>query len=633
MSHPASDGSFTEEQQQYLQGFAAGADAARALRGLPTFAQVVGTLRAPSAGMETQNGTRSVPTTGADGTRSVPATERPARAEDLQRAMQDRFLVEGKKLVAEEKAKRDKNPFEMWDEMRANAAAGKFPKGTDVFLYKYHGLFFVAPAQNAFMCRLRFAGGMTNSHQFRGLADLAERYAGGYADVTTRANLQLREIGPANAIDVITGLIDMGIVNKGAGADNIRNVTASPTAGIDPQELIDTRELAREMHHYILNHPEMYGLPRKFNIAFDGGGQVAALADTNDIGFMAVRLETEQTLPGGEVLEPGVYFRMELGGITGHKDFARDCGILLKPNECVPVAAAVVRVFIEHGDRTDRNKARLKYVLDGLGLDKYLELTQKHLPFPLRRLPLEACTPRGPVQPLGHVGVHAQSQPGKSYLGVVLPVGRLKAEQMRGLARIADRYGSGTIRLTVWQNLIISDLDNDDVPAVQGEIERLGLHWSATNVRAGLVACTGNAGCKYAASNTKSHALRIAEYLDSRLALDVPLNIHLTGCHHSCAQHYIGDIGLLATKVPSGEQQIEGYHIYLGGGYGDNRAIGREMYKSVAADEVPQRIEQMLLGYLATRRDDEETFRDFTRRHSVEELQQKFEALTPQVGL
>jgi ferredoxin-nitrite reductase len=601
MSEQSAQGPFTPEQQQYLQGFVAGAEAGRAARGLPTFAQVAGTLRVPSE----DNGARSMPTT---------------RGEDLHRAIQDRFLAEGKKLTAEEKAKRDKDPFAMWDEMRAHAAAGKFPKGTDVFLYKFHGLFYVAPAQNAFMCRLRFPGGMTNSHQFRGVADLAEKFGGGYADVTTRANLQFREIQPQHSPDVITGLIDLGIVNQGAGADNIRNITGSPTAGIDPQELIDTRGLARELHHYILHHRELYGLPRKFNIAFDGGGAVAALADTNDIGFLAVRVGE------GHEVRAGVYFRMELGGITGHKDFARDCGLLLKPDECVPVAAAVVRVFLEHGDRTDRTKARLKYVLDRFGLDKYVELVQQHVPFPLRRFPLDKCIARGPGQPLAHIGVHPQAQPGKCYVGVVLPVGRINVEQLRGLARIADRYGSGTIRLTVWQNLLISDIDTGDVEAVKREIERLGLHWSATNLRAGLVACTGNAGCKYAASDTKSHALQIAEYLDSRLSLDVPLNIHLTGCHHSCAQHYIGDIGLLATKVAEGDEQIEGYHVYLGGGYGDNRAIGREIHKNVKAADVPLRIERMLLAYLARRRDDEEPFREFTRRHSTEELLEMFEA-------
>ncbi|MEX2175594.1 MAG: NirA family protein [Pirellulaceae bacterium] len=592
------DAPFSDEQQQYLQGFVAGTDAARSLRGLPTFAATLGL--SPAA---------ALPAEGAV----------PALVEEIHRATQDRFLAGGQKLVAEEQAKRNKNPFEMWDEMRANGAAGKFPKGTDVFLYKFHGLFHVAPAQNSFMCRLRFAGGITNSHQLRGVADIAERLGGGYADVTTRANLQIREIQPASALDVLTGLFDLGIVTRGSGADNIRNITASPTAGIDPQELIDTQPLAREMHHYILQHRELYGLPRKFNIAFDGGGTISSLADTNDIGFLAVRV------PEGQAVPAGVYFRMELGGITGHKDFARDCGILLKPAECVAVAAAVVRVFLEHGDRTDRNKARLKYVLDRFGLEKYLALAQQLLPFELRTFPLERCLSRGPVQPLAHVGFHAQRQPGQHYVGVVLPVGRLKCEQLRGLAQIADRYGNGAIRLTVWQNLLISDIDAADIDAVKHELVSLGLHWSATNIRAGLVACTGNAGCKFAASNTKSHALAIAEHLESRLTLDGPLNIHLTGCHHSCAQHYIGDIGLLATKVPRGDQQVDGYHLFLGGGYGEHRQIGRLVASSIPADEVAMRIEQLLTAYLAERRDDEETFREYSRRLPTEQLIQAFD--------
>src|SRR5207248_3501262 len=183
--------------------------------------------------------------------------------------------------------------------------------GTDLFLMKFQGLFYVAPAQDAFMCRLRFPGGICSATQLRGVADLAENFGGGSVDVTTRANLQIRQIGPKNTVDVLMGLNDLGIINRGAGADNIRNITASPTAGIDPNELIDTRPLARAMHHYILNHREMYGLPRKFNIACDGGGSISTLEDTNDIGFVAVRVGE------GESVEPGVYFRLQLGGITG----------------------------------------------------------------------------------------------------------------------------------------------------------------------------------------------------------------------------------------------------------------------------------------------------------------------------
>src|SRR5579864_6411581 len=348
-----STAAFTEEQKQYLEGFLGGVLAKRA-------GQV------PSA---------------------MPA---PPLASDPHRAAQDRVLAEGKKLAPEELAKREGHPLDLWDIMRENAAAARFPKGLDVFRHKFHGLFYVAPAQNAFMCRLRMPNGILSAHQLRGLAEIARRSGGGYADVTTRANLQIREIGARDVLDVLTAIQDLGLTSRGAGADNIRNITGSPTAGIDAQELIDTRPLARELHHYILNHRELYGLPRKFNIAFDGGGQVGVLEDTNDIGFAAVLVEE------GGGIEPGVFFRLQLGGITGHGDFARDAGVLLKPEECVPAAIAVIRVFIAEGDRTDRKRARLKYVLDRLGLERFLAEAEKHLPFAWRRLPLDASRPRDP---------------------------------------------------------------------------------------------------------------------------------------------------------------------------------------------------------------------------------------------
>ena len=534
---------------------------------------------------------------------------------DPHRAAGDRQVAAGGKLTAEELAKREKNGLDLWDEVLAHAREARFPTGTDVFLFKFQGLFFVAPAEQSFMCRLRFAGGITNTAQCRGVADLAERFGAGHVDVTTRANLQIRGIAPAHTADVLMGLVELGIINRGAGADNIRNITASPTAGIDPEEIIDTRPLARQMHHYILNHREMYGLPRKFNIAFDGGGRVSTLEDTNDIGFVAVRHEGK------------VGFRLQLGGITGHKDFARDTGVLLTPDQCVPVAEAIVRVFIEHGNRTDRRKARLKYLLDDWGLEKYLAETEKRLPFALARVPLDTCVSRtAAVDRIGHVGVHRQKQAGLSYIGIVLPVGRMSVTQLRQLSAIADRFGSGTIRLTVWQNLLISDIADRDIAEVKRQIEAMGLHWSATNVRAGLVACTGAAGCKYAAAHTKRHAMQIADHLDTCLQLDHPINIHLTGCHHSCAQHYVGDIGLIGTRV--GEESVEGYHIHVGGGYGAQQAIGRELFRDVKAEDAPGVIERMLRGYLEHRRDEEECFHDFVRRHDNEQLIQWFTSTT-----
>jgi ferredoxin-nitrite reductase len=377
------------------------------------------------------------------------------------------------------------------------------------------------------------------------------------------------------------------------------------------------------MHHYILNHREMYGLPRKFNIAFDGGGKVSCLEDTNDIGFVAARRKIGS---GAIYFRDGIGFRLTLGGITGHKDFARDTGVMVTAEECIPVAAAIVKAFTAHGDRTDRKKARLKYVLDRMGFEQFLEEVERHYGGKLQRMPLDECEPRLPIDKHGHIGVHAQKQPGLCYAGAVLPVGRMTVDQMSAIAEISERYGSGTIRLTVWQNLLISDVPAERVDQLRRQLEAIGIGTSATSIRGGLVACTGNAGCKFASSNTKKHALEIADYLDARLQLDQPINIHVTGCPHSCAQHYIGDIGLLATKVAVGDDMVEGYHIFVGGGFGLEQGIGREVYRNVTAAEAPATIERMLRAYLSNRRGEQESFLEFSRRLPREELVKLFDA-------
>jgi ferredoxin-nitrite reductase len=439
------------------------------------------------------------------------------------------------------------------------------------------------------------------------------QYGGGYAHVTTRANLQVREIEAKNAVAMIEAIQDLGLCSRGSGADNIRNVTGSPTAGIDPQELIDTRPYAREWHFHILNERALYGLPRKFNVGFDGAGLIPVLEDTNDIGFQAVEVKD------GFGVEPGVWFRLVIGGITGHRDFARDTGVVIKPADATRVADAIVRVFIDHGDRTNRNKARLKYVIDRLGLDKVLTLVEEKLGRTLDRVAINALAPRPPFDRAAHIGVHPQKQPDRHWIGVVLPVGKMTAGQMRGLAAIARDFGDGDIRLTVWQNLIISGVPSDKVTAAQTEIDRLGLSTSANSIRAGLVACTGNVGCKFAASDTKRHAEEIARWCERRVALDGPVNIHLTGCHHSCAQHYIGDIGLIACKVQVSDDgdTVEGYHIHVGGGFGPDAAIAPEIYHDIKAEDAPRTVERMLKAYLAHRASPQETFLAFTRRHEI----------------
>jgi len=585
---------FTDEQRRYLEGFVAGVQARRASGGLKLL--------------------------GSEGGGAGHAA--PSGPDKDHLAAMARFEAAGKKLSNEEKAKRDEHPFDAYARFKSESANGEFPKGIDNFRWRFHGLFYVAPAQNSYMCRLRIPNGILSHWQFAGVADLAERHGGGYAHVTTRANLQIREVMPEGAVPLIEGLTSLGITTKGTGADNIRNVTGSPTAGIDPQELLDTRPNASAWHHHILNDRSLYGLPRKFNVGFDGGGAIPVLEDTNDIGFTAV------TVAEGAGVDAGVWYRLCIGGITGHEDFARHGNIYVRPGEAVAVSDAIVRVFIDHGDRTDRKKARLKYLLDAWGHNKFLAEVEVKLGRSLVRLPADKVSVPNRQHRQAHVGVHPQKQPGKVWAGVALPVGKLTAEQMRGLGSIARELGDGDIRLTVWQNLLISGIGAENAGLVESCLKEIGLTSKATSIRAGLIACTGNVGCKFALSDTKGTATAIAAWVEPRVALDKPINIHLTGCPHSCAQHYIGDIGMLACRVPiddAGEDTVEGFHVYVGGGFGPDAGIAREFFRDVKAEACPQLVERILRTYV-THRSGGETFLAFARRHDIATLKAMVDA-------
>ncbi len=530
-------------------------------------------------------------------------------------------------VTKQEVWKHREHGLDCWERMIAHADANKLPDEENTFRFRFHGMFFVGPAQNSFMLRCRIPAGELTSAQLAGLADIAESYGNGKAAITTRSNIQIREIEPKNLINTLTKLQQLGLTSKGSGVDNVRNITASPTAGIDPQELIDTRPFAHALHHHILNQRDLYNLPRKFNVAFEGGGSVDTVADTNDIGFMACRVDGNGggTLRDGTSvpLEPGVYFRVELCGITGHRQLATDCGLIVKPADSVALAVAMLRVFIAHGDRTDRKKARLKYLVDKWGVEQFLEETQKRLPFPLVRLPIGRCVARPAPIKHGHLGVFRQKQRGLNYVGVAIPVGVMTVRQMRRIAELATNYGSGSLRLTPWQNLLVTDVADGFVETLKRNLVRMGFHHEATSIKGGLIACTGSTGCKWASTDTKGHALALASILDKHIQLDHPINIHLTGCPHSCAQHYVGDIGLQGVKTKLGGETVEGYNIVFGGGTGLDAAIGRQVFTGIPFSEIPELLKRVLTVFI-DRRSGRETFSQFIRRHEVGQLQDMF---------
>ncbi|WP_225894143.1 precorrin-3B synthase [Atlanticothrix silvestris] len=475
------------------------------------------------------------------------------------------------------------------------------------------GLFYTTPAQDGILFRLRIPGGILDSKQCRAIADIADQYGAGYVDVTNRANIQIREIDGKINTAVLEYLQDMGLGSRNTAVDHIRNIMTSPTAGIDPQEMINTRPLVKSWDDYIEAHPALSKLSAKFSVCFDGGGIVRVSDRLNDIAFAAVLVDGK------------VYFRLHLSvGAKGKPPVAM--GILLSPEQCLPALAVLTNVYLNHIDPNSRRKSRLREVINSLGCESYLQEVEKSLPFTL--FTTEDQVRKGQFFGLfveksdnqyQHIGIHPQRQKGLFYIGVVLPLGRLESRQMRGLADLAQRYGSGTLRLTPWQNLLLTDIPQERLGDIQREIAFLGLDYSANNIKSGLVACSGSRGCAAAATDTKGHALALAKYLETRLTLDCPVNIHFSGCEKSCAQHGKSDITLLG--VSNGK--MESYHIYVGDG-DNNQKFGRELYQYVSFDELPALVEQMLKVYLIKRINSRESFGEFANRYVIAQLKQFF---------
>ncbi len=376
------------------------------------------------------------------------------------------------------------------------------------------GLFYTTPAQDGILFRLRIPGGILGSGQFQAIADIAQQYGNGYVDVTNRANIQIREIDGKFNVAVLKYLQDMGLGSRNPAVDHIRNIMTSPTAGIDPQEVIDTRPFVQSWNDYIEAHPALSGLSAKFSVGFDGGGIVRVCDRLNDIAFVAVLVDGK------------VYFRLHLSvGAKGEPPVAT--GILLSPEKCLPVLAALANVYLNYIDTNSRRKPRLREVVNSLGCESYLQEVDKSLPFAL--FSTEDQIKKGQFSGLfvessnnqyQYVGIHPQRQKGLFYIGAVLPLGRLESRQIKGLADLAQRYGSSSLRLTPWQNVLLTDISQASLAEVQREITILGLDYSTSNIKSGLVSCSGSRGCAAAATDTKGHALALAKYLETRLTLD-----------------------------------------------------------------------------------------------------------------
>ncbi len=458
------------------------------------------------------------------------------------------------------------------------------------------GLFYGSKAQDGILSRMRIPGGILNSLQALAIADLIDQYAAGYVQVTNRANLQIRGLKQDLTPEVSSYLQKLGIGSRYPEVDPIRNIMISPTAGIDPQQLLDTRPLVQAFDDYLQAHPELAALSPKFSIGFDGGELVSIGDRLNDITLVAQHSPTTD-----------FSFRLYLN-LDG-KNF--DTGIVISTNY-LSVLAALTQVYWQYCSQTPQSqrKPRLRHLLADWGVAAFLEKVERYLDLPLVR-----ATDSLPQveQNYKHLGYHKQNQSGFSYIGVALPLGRLESQQLRQLANLAQTYGSGTIRLTPWQNLILSDLPNSQLPKIQQSLGLLGWHWDANRLDSAMVACAGSTGCASAATDTQSQALALIKDFNQRWQLDQPINIHFSGCEKSCAQHHPSDIALV------GQDVIDSYDVYVGTG---ESSFGRKILHSVSAAQIPGLIEQLLRIY-QEKRVQAQSFREFMNCQNLTQLKHR----------
>jgi ferredoxin-nitrite reductase len=466
-----------------------------------------------------------------------------------------------------------------------------------------------AVARDGLLTRLRIPGGVLNWEQCLAIEQLLTTTGLASVQVTNRANLQLRGLDRDLGSELISRLTAVGLAAATTAVDGIRNIMTSPTAGIDATELIDVRPLVADWDEYLTDRPELGVLSNKFSVGFDGGGSVSILDRPNDITLLAI---TDREL----------LLHLSIGA---RGDAPVNVGVRLAVAECVPMLGSIAQAYLRGCTKfpDGGRKLRLREVIERWGLDEFWRVVsaESGKTIDLEPVPQASATAVDRQAIHAHLGVWPQKQAGLNYLGVSLLLGRVNSFQLTGLADIARQYGNGTIRLTPWQNAIVPDIPDADVAKVQGLIEDLGLRFAANNLQGLLTACAGMSGCQFGATETQGDAIALTEYLQSQLTLDQPVNIHLSGCDKSCAQHYPADIALWG--CPATADRALGYRLCVDGG---EERFGRELTDYLPPGNVPRAIESLLRFYRSQRASPQESLRTFTDRQSLVQLQQVLHA-------
>ncbi len=538
-------------------------------------------------------------------------------------------VVKETKAQRSERLKKELNPWDAYDDILSFAREGRDsvrPEWAGTY-FKWWGIYTQGDgagvtggkggegnATEYFMMRIGVPNGILTSAQMRVIGQLTQKHAHNMADITVRQNIQLHWLTIGALPEIIDALSDVGLSPKGACGDVIRNVTGCPLAGIAEDELVDASPLALEIAEDLTGNPDFYNLPRKFKICASGCAHWCCYPEINDIGLTGTRR-------GDEV---GYSIRVG-GGLSADPHLAVRLDAFIQQDQAAEVVHVITELFREQqGLRESRDRARMKHLFlkEGWTPERFLAELQTRLPFQLA--PAEPETVPDDIL-RDHVGIHAQRQPGFSYVGGSVLRGRMTGDQLVAAAELAERFGSGDLRTTVQQNLLFINIPNERAAELATELAAIDFHVEGSQFWRGAVACTGTEFCKLAITETKGFARWLVDELETRMPeFDQQLKLHVTGCPNSCGQHWIADIGIEGKKIKKDGVLHDAYYFCVGGSVGKYARVARPVGYRCLATEVPDSLERLLRRYIKDRTTEgtqgREDLRSWFSRSSDEDL-------------
>lgn len=539
----------------------------------------------------------------------------------------EKVWANNEKLNKNEINKLKKDGLSIFDDIPKYAKEGFASIPKDQYMYfKYAGLTVQKPQDKGlFMLRVKVPTGIMNNDQAVVLSEIGNAFGRGFLDLTTRQAIQYHWVPLEKLPEVFDRLHAVGLTTSEAEGDAPRNIVGNPLAGIDSDELFDTRPVVKDLFDFFQDNPDYSNLPRKYKISVNTNIYNAGHAQINDLAFIpATKVIDGQLVKGFHVLVGG--------GLAAKPYLARQLNVFVRPQEVVKIAAAVTNLYRDYGYRKSRARARLKYLIADWGIEtfekKVLEQT-------------------GPFETTGHdefkgwnagffYGVHPQKQKGFSYVGVSVPVGRIAANDFYAFAQLAKTYGSGELRTANSQNLIIPNIPDDQVESLLANAIFKRFPIRPSHFIGYAVACTGNEFCNLALTNTKDRMREIAEFLDREIDIDVPVRIHMVGCTNSCAQRQIAEIGLQGLKLRTKDKKlIDAYELFVGGTLEGEGKFNERLKGRIPNDLLPDVLKDFLI-YFRDNKELGESFYAFSNRVGIPFLQELLDKIlksrTQEVG-